>query len=113
MQQQPMFPAPAGAPQGFAGAETEALGKTRGKREPKAAAAGASGDLLQLLTNLTALVQQQGEEIAVLKRLAGVAAAGAVTTYCSTYGTRDAAAALQSLLNEGSVITQQLTPGKD
>jgi hypothetical protein len=117
MAQQPMFPAPSGvdpAAQGFAGAATaaEAPGKTRGKREPKPAAApGVSGDAIQLLTNLTSMVQQQGEEIAVLKRLAGVSAASAVTTFCSTYG-GDAASALQRLLNEASVITQQLTPGK-
>ena len=116
MQQQPMFPAPSGvdpAAQGYTGAATtaEAPGKTRGKREPKPAAAGASGDVVQLLTNLTAMVQQQSEEIAVLKRLTGVSAASAVTTFCSTYG-GDAASALQRLLNEATVITQQLTPGK-
>lgn len=117
MTQQPMFPAPSGvdpAAQGFAGAATaaEAPGKTRGKREPKpAAAAGVSGDAIQLLTNLTSMVQQLNDEVAVLKRLTGISAANAVTTFGSTYN-RDPATSLQHLMNEASVITQQLTPGK-
>jgi hypothetical protein len=108
MQQQPMFPAPSGVDPAAA---AEAPGKTRGKREPKAATPGVSGDAVQLLTNLTSMVQQLSDEVAVVKRLAGISTANAVTSCGSTYS-RDPATSLQHLLNESSFITQQLTPGK-